>query len=281
MVGVGFDLVSVCVRVNLKWLRHKGPLMSTVVTPTPLDPINTQTQDETWQAQVLSFSQHLDELRQRVVACVVVYALSTGGAFWQASAIIQALKRLAPKTTIFVQLTPGEVFLSSFKLSMLAGLGLALPVFLYHTLRFVLPGMKPKEKRLVLPLILLGTGLFAAGIAFGFWVVLPLMLTFLLDYGAEVAQNQLSIASFLDFCTGFLFGSGIMFQLPLFLLGTALLGFVTSAQLLKGWKIALVGAFLLGAIVTPSADPFSQSVMAGSLFGLYGVSWVLVKAFGR
>lgn len=255
--------------------------MTTTVQSVPQTAIDAGNPQTDWQEQVMSFSQHLDELRTRVVTCVVVYAAATALAFWQAPAIIRSLKVLAPKTTLFVQLTPGEVFLSSFKLAMLSGLGLALPVLLYHTMRFVLPGMRPKEKRLVLPLLLIGTGLFAAGIAFGYYAVLPLMLTFLLDYGSEVAQNQLSIAAFLDFCTGFLFGSGVMFQLPLFLLFAALLGFVTSKQLTQGWKVALVGSFLLGAIVTPSADPFSQCVMASSLFALYGVSLVLVRAFGK
>lgn len=239
---------------------------------------NTQSQ---WEAQVMSFSQHLDELRSRIIWCVSTLTLASGLAFWQAPAIIRSLKILAPHSTIFVQLTPGEVFLASFKLSMMTGIGLSLPVFLYHAMRFILPGMRPKEQRLAVPLLLTSTILFVAGIAFGYWAVLPLMLTFLLDYGAEVAQNQLSIAAFLDFCTGFLFGSGLMFQLPMFLLLTALLGFVTSQQLAGWWKGALIGSFLLGAIVTPSADPFSQTVMAASLFGLYGVSLILIKAFGR
>lgn len=229
----------------------------------------------------MPFVKHLEELRKRLIYCIAALIATTGLTFVYANPIILALKKLTPASTTFVQLSPGEVFLSSFKLSMFAGVGLALPIILYHIIRFVSPGLNPKERRYIIPLLTLGLFLFCGGVLFGYAVILPLMLTFLLDYGQTVAQNQLSIASFLNFCTGFLFASGLIFQLPLFLLFASLINLVTSAKLIRQWKWAIIASFALGAVITPSADPFSQTVMAGSLFGLYGFSIGLIKLFGR
>lgn len=230
---------------------------------------------------MMPFTQHLAELRRRLMFClgtVLVISLLT---FLNVNTLILTLQTLVPPSTLFVQLSPGEVFLSGFKLSVLAGVGLSLPVILYHVIRFVSPGLQPRERRFVLPIVSLGLLLFVAGVAFGFKVILPMMLAFLLDFGQEVAINQLSIAYFLDFCTGFLFAAGLVFQIPLFMLFLSFTGLVTSAKLVKQWKWAVVCGFLLGAIITPSADPFSQSVMATTLMGLYGFSIGLVKVFGR
>jgi sec-independent protein translocase protein TatC len=228
---------------------------------------------------VMPFVEHLEELRGRIISCVIVLAATTLVTFFFVTPIIRLLQALVPHSTNFVQLTPGEVFLSSFKLSFFAGIGLALPVILYHVFRFVSPGLAPKEKRLVLPLLLLGLCLFAFGVIFGYSVILPLMLDFLLGYGQQVAQNQLSIAAFLNFCTSFLFASGLVFQLPLVLLLMSFIGLINSKKLLHMWKWAIVASFVIGAAVTPSADPFSQTVMAASLFGLYGFSIGLIKLF--
>lgn len=230
---------------------------------------------------VMPFVQHLAELRRRLIVSFLAVLGGTVLAFLYAKPMIWALQALVPKTTTFVQLSPGEVFLSSFKLSMFAGIGLALPVILYQLFRFVSPGLEPKEKRFVFPLLMLGLLLFAGGVVFGYSVILPLMLQFLLDYGQDLAQNQLSIASFLEFCSGFLFASGLIFQLPVFFLSASFLGLVSSAKLVRQWKWAIIASFLLGAIITPSADPFSQMVMAVSLLGLYGLSIGLLKAFKR
>lgn len=229
----------------------------------------------------MPFTAHLAELRRRLIVCLATLALTTALAFLYANPFMAALQTLAPPGTLFVQLSPGEVFLASFKLSLFSGLGLALPVLLYHVFRFITPGLEAHERKYITPVLLLGVVLFAGGLAFGYWVILPLMLDFLLGYGQTVAQNQLSIAAFLNFCTGFLFASGLVFQLPLLLLLMSFLGLVSSKKLLQQWKWSLVLSFFLGAVITPSADPFSQVVMAGSLFGLYGLSILLIKAFRK
>lgn len=229
----------------------------------------------------MTFMEHLQELRKRIIVCCIALTMTTTVAFLYANPLILILQAVVPKHTVFVQLAPGEVFLSSFKLSLFAGIGLALPIILYQVFRFVSPGLSPREQRYVLPILGLGLVLFCSGVLFGYAVILPLMLDFLLGYGQTVAQNQLSIASFLNFCTGFLFASGLVFQLPLFLLLMSFVGLTNSKKLAQQWKWSIVVCFVLGAVVTPSADPFSQTVMALSLFGLYGLSIALMKVFKR
>ncbi len=229
----------------------------------------------------MTFTEHLAELRRRIIFCVVTVVVLSMVTFMYADPIIHVLQVLVPPKTVFVQLSPGEVFLASFKLSVFAGIGLSLPVILYHIFRFVSPGLEPKEKRYILPMLVLGFILFVVGVLVGYYGILPFMLDFLLGYGQSVAQNQLSIASFLNFCVGFLFASGLLFQIPLFLLLISFTGLINSTKLLKQWKWAIVMSFFLAAVATPSVDPFSQTVMAVCLVALYGFSILLMKVFGH
>jgi sec-independent protein translocase protein TatC len=247
----------------------------------PADPTSAAPPPEYQGVNLMPFVAHLEELRRRIVSCVAAFIGVTGFTFFYGDRMIEILQKLAPTSTLFVQLAPGEVFMASIKLSTFTGLGLTLPIILYHVFRFISPGLEKRERSLVIPLLTLSLLLFTAGVVFGYKVILPLMLDFLLDYGQSVAHNQLSIASFLDFCVGFLFASGLVFELPLFLLFTAFMGLVNSQKLVQQWKWALIASFLLAAVITPSPDPFSQGIMALSLFALYGFSIGLIKGFGR
>ncbi len=241
----------------------------------------TPTASSTATPHTMSVVEHLAELRRRIVICLMSVGISVTAAFFYAEPMVRCLERLAPTSTHFVQLAPGEVLMASFKLAMFAGIGLALPIILFQLFLFVSPGLKPHEKKYVFPLLILGLGLFVAGILFGYWIFLPLMLEFLLGFGQSIAQLQMSIGAYLNFCLGFLFATALVFQLPLFLLFASFLRLVSSKILLKQWRWALVLCFALGAIITPSVDIFSQSVMAVALAGLYGFSIGLIRIFGR
>src|SRR5262249_48738225 len=146
----------------------------------------------------MPFISHLAELRSRLLWCFTALSIASTAAFFYMPPFIRLLQQVAPKSVEFVQLAPGEVFLASFKLSVIVGFGLALPVLLYHLLRFASPALESREKRMIFPLLATGIVLFAAGVVFAYYGVLPFMLDFLLGYGQEVAKNQLSIASYLD-----------------------------------------------------------------------------------
>ncbi|MCA9840481.1 MAG: twin-arginine translocase subunit TatC [Cyanobacteria bacterium HKST-UBA03] len=249
------------------------------MTPLDDDPLTPQTLIEG--LPFGDMAEHLDELRGRLIWCVGVWFVVTMLCFALSPQALNWMKLLAPAQTAFIQITPGEAFMASFKFSLFAALGLVLPFWLYHLLRFVSPGLTQKERRVMMPLATGGLALFTLGVAFGYWVVLPQMLTFLIGFGSNLAQTQLSIGAFLGFCTPFLFTSGLIFQLPLLLLGAAWFRLISSQQLIAQWKYSIVAVLILGAIITPSGDPFSQVVMALALYGLYGISIVLIKLVGR
>ena len=246
---------------------------------TPLtEPKNTASRKH---PDAMTVIEHLGELRQRLMACITTFLVATMLAFWQSPVIIRALEKLVPPHTQFVQLAPGEAFGASFRLSMLVALALVIPVLLYHTIRFISPGLHRHERKAVFPLAILAMGLFSAGVAFAYWVALPMMLTFLLDFGSDIAINTISIAQYLNFSTGFLFATGLVFQLPLVMLALGWMGLVTSGQLLGQWRWSIVVCLLLSAIITPSADPISQIALGAGLYGLYAFSIVLLKVCRR
>jgi sec-independent protein translocase protein TatC len=224
-----------------------------------------------------SWQGHLLELRARLIWSGLALIVATCAAFFGAEHLIRLLQALAPQGVTFIQVAPGEVFFAALRLSIFAGIGVALPVILYHVVRFVAPGLRPQERRYLLPFIILTAIFFALGVLVGYAVVLPLMLTFLYDYGAQVAENQSSVATYINFCTGFLFAMGLVFELPMVLLFASWLGLLTYDKLVGMWRGAIVGSVILAAIVTPSADPFSQIVVSVILIALYGVSLLLIK----
>lgn len=233
------------------------------------------------QSREMSVMEHLGELRQRIITCVWVLTVTVLAAFVLSRPVIEAFKWLAPVGVTFVQLSPGEVLMASFKLSFLVGVALASPVILYQTLRFVLPGLQAHERRFVWMTVFSGTLLFLGGVAFAYFAVIPPALGFLMDYGQDIAENQMSIARFIDFCTSLLILTGIMFELPMVLFFLSFTGLVSSGKLLRHWRGAIVGILLLSAVLTPSQDPFTMLIVGGALMGLYLVSILPIRLMGR
>lgn len=224
---------------------------------------------------------HLGELRRRVLMSALAWAVGLALAFWQAPVLIGALKRLAPVSVAFVQLTPGEAFMASLNVALMAGTSLASPVILYHALRFVLPGLRARERRWVLVSVVLGCGLFLLGVAFAYVGVLPPALAFLMAYGQEIAASQMSIARYVAFCLSVLVLCGLTFECPLALLALSLAGVVTSRQLAAHWREAVVAIFLLAAVLTPSQDPLTMVIVGGALLGLYALTLLPMRWLGR
>lgn len=224
---------------------------------------------------------HIEELRNRVLISAGTLAVTLGLGFTYALQIIKIFQNMAPKTILFVQLSAGEVLMSSLRIAFYVGIGLALPVILYNVLRFVLPGLMGKEKAMVTWSVIGGTLLFLLGVVFAYFFVVPSALLFLVDYGQEVARSQLSIDSYISFCSSLLFVTGLMFELPMVLFLLSFTGLITSQKLLREWRWAIVLIFIAAAIVTPTQDPFSMSLVAFAMIGLYALSIIPIKLTGR
>ncbi len=228
----------------------------------------------------MSFFDHLEELRQRLFYSIIAVAIGAIGCFVYAKQIVQILE--VPATGIkFLQLAPGEYFFVSVKVAGYCGLLVASPVILYQIIQFVIPGLTRRERQLVLPVVIGSSVLFVGGIAFAYYALIPAALNFLIDYGENVVEQAWSIDRYFEFVLVLLFATGLLFELPVVQIILSLLGILSSQLMLAGWKSVVVGSMVVGAIVTPSTDPLTQSLLAGAVLALYFGGVGVVKLLGK
>lgn len=240
-----------------------------------LDPL-----DELPNEVEMSIFDHLEELRQRIFYSLIAIAVSVIGCFIFVKPIVQLLEVPAHGVK-FLQLAPGEYFFVSIKVAGYSGLVLSSPFILYQIIQFVLPGLTRRERRLLGPVVLGSTVLFAVGIVFAYLLLIPAALKFFISYGADVVEQLWSIDKYFEFVLLLLFSTGLAFQVPIIQLLLGALGIVSSKQMLSSWRYVILGAVILGAIITPSTDPLTQTLLAGAVLGLYFGGIGLVKLTGK
>lgn len=224
---------------------------------------------------------HLDELRYRIFYCFIAISVGYVFAFIISRQLIDLLKLVAPTSTVFVQISPGEVFIVSLKIALYAAIYFASPVIFYQIVKFVSPGLKPSEKKYIIPIVIAAFLLFTLGIAFAYFAALPLAMNFLLGYGSDVAQNNISISRYISFSAVTIFLMGAVFQVPLLLVFLSIINIINSQKLSDLWKYVIIIAFVLGAILTPSPDPFGQVVVAVAILILYAASIAFIRLIGK
>jgi sec-independent protein translocase protein TatC len=230
----------------------------------------------------MSFMEHLGELRTRIVRsllCVLVGLVIT---FPFADRIVDYLARPIKKlgfTLIFT--SPTEAFWVQMKVALIAGLFLASPGILWQVWRFVEPGLHAHEKKYAAPFIIMGSLMFVAGGAFSLLVVTPFALSFLLSYARPGLTPMITLQNHVDFLLKFTLAFGAVFELPIAITLLARMGVVSAKMLAKNRKYAILGAFIAGAILTPTPDIFNQTLMAGPLILLYEVGILSARLFGR
>jgi sec-independent protein translocase protein TatC len=228
----------------------------------------------------MSLFDHLEELRRRIFYSLIAVVLAIVACFWQVKSIVSLLE-VPAQGVKFLQLSPGEYFFVSFKVAGYSGLVAASPFILYQVVLFVLPGLTRRERRLVGPLVLGSSVLFFAGLLFAYVALIPAALNFFISYGADVVEQLWSIDRYFEFVLLLLFSTGLAFQIPILQMLLGLLGIVNSEQMLKGWRYVLLGAAILGAVLTPSTDPVTQSLLAGAVLFLYFGGIGMVKVIGK
>ncbi|MBP0010647.1 twin-arginine translocase subunit TatC [Roseofilum sp. Belize Diploria] len=252
----------------------------TVETETPTEDLTVDPLDELSDDVEMSLFDHLEELRQRFFYALIAVAIAVVGCFVLVKPIVQFLEIPAGNVK-FLQLAPGEYFFVSLKVAGYSGIILATPAILYQIIQFVLPGLTRRERRLVLPVVVGSSVLFLTGLLFAQMVLIPAALNFFITYGAEVVEQAWSIDRYFEFVLLLMFSTGLAFQVPVIQVLLSVLGLVSSQQMLAGWRYVVMGGVLLGAILTPSTDPVTQSLLAGAVLGLYFGGVGLVKAIGR
>ena len=235
--------------------------------------------DEPEEAE-LTLGEHLNEIRQRLTVAVLTMVLTTVVALIFASTILDYL--LEPGRVALPEFRPIYTELLGFigayiKISLMLGLAGAMPVIVYQIYAFIHPGLTRAEQKWIMPIVGLATVAFACGGAFAFFIAWPPALTFLLNFGQEIADPQVRINNYIDMLTRFVIWTGIVFELPLFLMGLGAIGIVTSKKLMGMWRWAIIGSFLLAALITPSIDPVTQTFVAVPTMGLYILGIVLVR----
>jgi sec-independent protein translocase protein TatC len=220
--------------------------------------------------------EHLTELRHRLVICILAivpaFALAYGFHVW----LIERLQDLAPPGTDFVTLGVTEPFTTSLKVSFYAAIGLVLPVLLWQVWAFFAPAVAEDTQRVLSVFVVLATGLFVAGVAFCYAVVLPKALSFLVDYDSQLYNEQIRASYYLSFVALTLLAFGIAFQMPIFVLGLVRLGVLSSDRLRRNRRIGYV-LMLTFAILLPTVDPVSLVLEVVPLLLLFELSiWISV-----
>ena len=228
----------------------------------------------------LTLLEHLVELRNRVTwaAAAVVGGMLVLFVPAIGFRVIEFLLEPARQTIPDFKpqyIEPMENVVTYFRVALLGGLTIGMPMIIYQTVRFVGPALTPTEKRWMYPIVIGGSLAYIGGMAFAFIVVLPPAMDFLLTFGSEFAEPDIRIGNYINFVTRIMFVMGLVFETPILVMGLARLGVVSAGQLLRYWRFAVVGAFIISAIATPTIDPITQSLVAGPIIVLYFVGIAL------
>ncbi len=224
--------------------------------------------DELPEEVEMSLFDHLDELRTRIFYALIAVIVGVVICFIFVRPIVEILE-LPANGVKFLQLAPGEFFFVSIKVAGYSGLVLSTPFILYQIIQFVLPGLTRRERQLLGPLVFGSSVLFFLGLFFSYIALIPAALTFFINYGADIVEQSWSIERYFEFILLLMFGTGLVFQIPVIMVGLGKLGIVSSERMLSNWRYVILGAAILGAVITPSTDPLTQSLLGGAVLGLY------------
>ena len=216
----------------------------------------------------MALSEHIEEFSQRLIFCISVLITAILSCFADIKQIVKVFQ--APAFGIkFLQFAPGEYFFASIKIAAFSGLLISSPLILYQIFLYVLPGMTKKERDILLPMTIGSGVLFAIGLCFSYFFLVPAALKFFIAYGAEIVEPFWSFDQYFDFVAVLIFTTGLAFQVPVVQIILGLLGIISGKQMLSAWKYVVVLATTIAAVITPSTDPVTQLLMAGALLALY------------
>lgn len=222
----------------------------------------------------MSIIAHLTELRKRLIRSLIAIGVGSCIAYYFIEDIMHLLTGPAGK---LYYMQPAEAFFTYIKVAIFVGFLIALPIVLYQIWRFVLPALIGMERYLLSVIVPVSLILFIAGIAFSFFFVLPAAVKFLVGFSTQELQPMFSIKQYFDFVIAFLLPFGFIFELPLAIVLLAKVGIVSSKFLAKQQRIVIFLTFVIGAVISPTPDIFSQCMIAIPMILLYEISYVIVR----
>jgi sec-independent protein translocase protein TatC len=228
----------------------------------------------------LTLVEHLDELRSRIIISIVAFAVAFGICFWQNDRLLDIANAPLPGDRNPITFGVAEPFTTTVTITAYAALIISMPVILYQAYAYLLPALTTRERRYVVPFLILAPGLFIAGVVFGYFVVLPAATKFLLNFNDTQFNIEVRARDYYSFFTLTLGAMGLIFELPIAILAVTRLGIVTPEQLSKNRRYAYV-ILAVVAMLLPGTDPISMLLELVPLILLYEGSVLLARAFGR
>lgn len=225
-------------------------------------------------AGVMSLVDHLQELRKRLIKIIVTIVIASSCSYIFSADMVAWITHPAGK---LYYMHPAEAFFTYMKVSVVVGFLITLPVTMYQFWAFLLPALKQREKKTATYLMVASVVLFVAGLVMAYFLVLPTGIRFMLGFENANLQPLFSISDYVSFVIALLLPFGFIFELPLCILVGAQLGFISSNFLKTKQKSVLVLAFVVGAILSPTPDILSQTLVAVPLMVLYEISYLIVR----
>lgn len=229
--------------------------------------------------EVMTLVEHLTELRYRILFALAAIALGCCGTLYYSNALTQMILRTAPKVQ-FIALTPMEVFFTQMKIGFLAALILAVPVMTWQVWAFIRPGLKSDEAKILSALGPATTVLFFTGTAFAYKIVIPTGVNYLSTFTLEGVVAQYSLEAYTSFVLYLVLAMGLIFEAPVVLIFLARLGLVTSSGLAARRKIVILGCFIVAAVLTPTPDMVTQTLVAVPMWFLFEGTLVTLRFLG-
>lgn len=220
---------------------------------------------------------HLGELRDRLIKAFIALFVGTLLSLFLFTPRLFEIVIRPMQPNVPVALRPTETIIVYFKLALILGVVIAMPVIVYQMVRFIVPGLTPQERRYLYFLLPSATLSFALGVLFAALVMLPFAIAYLKGFMSDIVRPTYSIDSYISFVTGLLFWVGVTFETPLLIFFLAKLGIVTPAFLSKNRKYAILLIAVLAAVITPTPDPFNMLIVMAPLILLYGVGEILAR----
>lgn len=224
----------------------------------------------------MTYLQHLEELRRRIIVCLVALIVGCAVSWLFAWDILDLLKGPAGNITLYY-LKPLEPFLVRFKLCLFGGVILALPVILFEILAFLSPALKRREISYAIMVMFMIVAFFAVGVVIGYIYIMPVGIEWLLDLAQGQMSPVISASEYVNFAGWFMLAFGIAFETPMFIWMLTSLGVISPEQLRKQWRFAYIIILLFAAIITPDWNPVTMLMVAVPMVLLYEMSILLAK----
>lgn len=260
------------------------PFPSAVPSP-DRDPESPDRDDFDDSGARMSFLEHLDELRTRLIRSALAIAAGCVVSFLFLEHVFefitQPMRQMLPAGGSLVATEPSEFFMLYLKVGALVGLFIATPYIMWQLWLFIAPGLYASEKRLAIPFVLMSTFFVLAGAAFSHFVAFPWTWKFFIDFTADYVQLMMKLGPAFSLYVKMLLAFAVIFQMPTLVFFLARMGVVTHRFLIVKFKYAVLLIFVLGAVLSPGGDVVSQALMAGPMLVLYGLSILIAWAVGQ